>query len=247
MVVIATQDPSNCVLQNTATTVILRLQTQKLRAMPRSPLEPPSPLSYMSRARIANRYAVETSIKRNGHKVGYTLDVHKSACMTFHDPVELSERMSQPLLWLVVFGSAQGAIPAGGLPYLVFMSAGILAWGLLFGAIFDGISLTWARDLGTLQKYRCESSAANGSCHRKSRIVHHSQSLSGRACSRCRDTSRSRTAISVLGHLGRALLAVTLGSAIFSTFSLIAACIVKSRERFMGIRQVAHNVAVLCQ
>src|SRR6185312_11777181 len=29
--------------------------------------------------------------------------------------------------------------------------------------------------------------------------------------------------------------AVMLGSAIFSTFSLIAACIVKSRERFMGI------------
>jgi len=29
-----------------------------------------------------------------------------------------------------------------------------------------------------------------------------------------------------------------LGSAIFSTFSLIAACVVKSRERFMGIGQV---------
>jgi ABC-2 type transport system permease protein len=32
--------------------------------------------------------------------------------------------------------------------------------------------------------------------------------------------------------------AVILGSAVFSTFSLIAACIVKSRERFMGIGQV---------
>ena len=32
--------------------------------------------------------------------------------------------------------------------------------------------------------------------------------------------------------------AVVLGSAVFSTFSLIAACIVKSRERFMGIGQV---------
>jgi ABC-2 type transport system permease protein len=34
------------------------------------------------------------------------------------------------------------------------------------------------------------------------------------------------------------LLAVVLGSAIFSTFSLIIACIVKTRERFMGIGQV---------
>jgi ABC-2 type transport system permease protein len=32
--------------------------------------------------------------------------------------------------------------------------------------------------------------------------------------------------------------AVMLGSAIFSTFSLIVACLVKSRERFMGIGQV---------
>jgi ABC-2 type transport system permease protein len=31
---------------------------------------------------------------------------------------------------------------------------------------------------------------------------------------------------------------VVLGSAIFSTFSLIIACIVKTRERFMGIGQV---------
>jgi ABC-2 type transport system permease protein len=33
-------------------------------------------------------------------------------------------------------------------------------------------------------------------------------------------------------------MAVMMGSAIFSTFSLIAACIVKTRERFMGIGQV---------
>ncbi|HUN61361.1 MAG TPA: ABC transporter permease, partial [Candidatus Sulfotelmatobacter sp.] len=34
------------------------------------------------------------------------------------------------------------------------------------------------------------------------------------------------------------LFAVALGSAVFSTFSLVIACIVKSRERFMGIGQV---------
>jgi ABC-2 type transport system permease protein len=38
--------------------------------------------------------------------------------------------------------------------------------------------------------------------------------------------------------LAGVVLAVMLGSAIFSTFSLIVACIVKSRERFMGIGQV---------
>ena len=34
------------------------------------------------------------------------------------------------------------------------------------------------------------------------------------------------------------LMAVMLGAALFSTFSLIIACIVKTRERFMGIGQV---------
>ena len=34
------------------------------------------------------------------------------------------------------------------------------------------------------------------------------------------------------------LLIVVLGSATFSTFSLVIACIVKTRERFMGIGQV---------
>ncbi len=39
------------------------------------------------------------------------------------------------------------------------------------------------------------------------------------------------------GHRG-SCAAVMLGAAVFSTFSLIAACIVKSRDRFMGIGQV---------
>jgi ABC-2 type transport system permease protein len=38
--------------------------------------------------------------------------------------------------------------------------------------------------------------------------------------------------------LAGVVLSVMLGSAIFSTFSLIVACLVKSRERFMGIGQV---------
>jgi ABC-2 type transport system permease protein len=38
--------------------------------------------------------------------------------------------------------------------------------------------------------------------------------------------------------LAGVLLASIIGSAIFSTFSLVIACIVKTRERFMGIGQV---------
>jgi ABC-2 type transport system permease protein len=40
--------------------------------------------------------------------------------------------------------------------------------------------------------------------------------------------------LSILG----VVVIIALGSALFSTFSLIIACIVKTRERFMGIGQV---------
>src|SRR5258705_10403599 len=43
--------------------------------------------------------------------------------------------------------------------------------------------------------------------------------------------------LEVLALLG-VILAVMLGSAVFYTVSLIVACLVKSRERFMGIGQV---------
>ncbi|TAK87473.1 MAG: hypothetical protein EPO20_03985 [Betaproteobacteria bacterium] len=38
--------------------------------------------------------------------------------------------------------------------------------------------------------------------------------------------------------IGGAVLLILLGAAVFSTFSLIIACLVKTRERFMGIGQV---------
>src|SRR5271170_1070267 len=73
-----------------------------------------------------------------------------------HDPVELLTRMVQPVLWLLIFGqvfSRTRAIPTGGISYLDFMTPGILAQSVLFGAIFYGISLIWERDLGIVHKF----------------------------------------------------------------------------------------------
>lgn len=156
------------------------------------------------------------------------------------DPVELLTRMVQPVLWLVVFGSVFSrtrAIPTGGLPYLDFMAPGILAQSVLFGAIFYGISLIWERDLGILQKFMVSPAP------RSALVI-------GRAISSTvRSLAQAALVYLVTALLGvhlqsrplnvaGVLFTVTLGSAIFSTFSLIAACIVKSRERFMGIGQV---------
>jgi len=157
-----------------------------------------------------------------------------------HDPVELFTRMIQPILWLVVFGQVFArtrAIPTGGLRYLDFMAPGILAQSVLFGAIFYGISLIWERDLGIIHKFlvspaprtalvlgRAVSSAIRGFC--QAVVVYLVAFLLG--------VNLRFQWNAILGVLA----IVGLGAATFSTFSLIAACIVKSRERFMGIGQV---------
>jgi ABC-2 type transport system permease protein len=157
-----------------------------------------------------------------------------------HDPIELFTRMIQPVLWLGIFGevfSRARAIPTGGLRYLDFMTPGVLAQSVLFGAIFYGISLIWERDLGIVHKFLASPTP-------RSALVL-GRSVSSMARSVCQMILVYVLA-AVLGvHLRVgffAILGVTfavmLGSAIFSTFSLIAACIVKSRERFMGIGQV---------
>ncbi len=56
-----------------------------------------------------------------------------------HDPSDLLIRAVQPALWLIIFGqvfSRARAIPTGDIPYLDFMTPGILAQSGLFMAIF---------------------------------------------------------------------------------------------------------------
>lgn len=157
-----------------------------------------------------------------------------------HDPVELGTRMVQPVLWLLIFGQVftrTHAIPTGSLSYLDFMTPGILAQSVLFGAIFYGISLIFERDLGILQKFLVSPAP-------RSALVL-GRAISSTARSVCQMALVYVLAILLGIHLRAeplavigVIAAVMLGSAVFSTFSLIAACIVKSRERFMGIGQV---------
>ncbi|HTW66937.1 MAG TPA: ABC transporter permease [Bryobacteraceae bacterium] len=157
-----------------------------------------------------------------------------------HDPVELFSRMLQPILWLVIFApvfSRTRAIPTGGLRYLDFMAPGVLAQSVMFGAIFYGISVIWERDQGVLQKFlvspaprfalvagRAFSSTLRGVV--QTAVVYVIALLMG-----------VKLQFGVL-PMACVLLSVVLGAATFSTLSLVAACLVKSRERFMGIGQV---------
>ena len=157
-----------------------------------------------------------------------------------HDPTELLTRTVQPALWLLIFGEVftrTHAIPTGGLPYLDFMAPGILAQSVMFIAIFSGIAIIWERDLGIVHKFLA------GPTPRTALVLGKALAAGVRGLSQAMIIYLLAWMLGVqlnwnpLALLGVIAL-VLLGAACFSTFSLIIACIVKTRERFMGIGQV---------
>jgi ABC-2 type transport system permease protein len=157
-----------------------------------------------------------------------------------HDYTDLITRAIQPALWLLLFGevfSSLRAIPTGGVRYLDFMTPGILAQSVLFVAIFYGIAVIWERDMGILQKFLASP------VPRSALVLGKALSAGVRALVQAAIVYALALALGVqlngnpLALLG-VLAAVLLGAALFATFSLIIACLVKTRERFMGIGQV---------
>jgi ABC-2 type transport system permease protein len=158
----------------------------------------------------------------------------------YHDPLELLTRAVQPVLWLMLFGEVMArvhGVAPGNIPYLDYLAAGILAQSALFVAIFYGISAIWERDLGVLQRYLVSPAP------RSALVLGKALSAGVRALSQALivyglalvlGVAISLDPLSILG----VTVAIVLGSALFSTLSLIIACIVKTRERFMGIGQV---------
>jgi ABC-2 type transport system permease protein len=157
-----------------------------------------------------------------------------------HDPTELLTRAVQPALWLLVFGevfSNVRAIPTGNLRYMDFMAPGILAQSVLFIAIFSGIQIIWERDLGIVYKFLASPTP------RTALVLGKALSAGLRALSQVIIIYFLSWLLGVgLSFAPLNLLAicilVLLGAGCFSTFSLIIACIVKTRERFMGIGQI---------
>jgi len=157
-----------------------------------------------------------------------------------HDFTELITRALQPALWLLIFGQVfarSGAMHTGNIPYLDFIAPGILAQSVLFVAIFYGINVIWERDLGILQKFLASPTPR-------------AALLLGKGFSAgIRTLSQGVIVYSLSLLLGvklnwhplalfNVLVIVILAATLFSTFSLVIACIVKTRERFMGVGQV---------
>jgi len=158
----------------------------------------------------------------------------------WHDPMELLTRAIQPVLWLLLFGEVMGRIQGlntNGLPYLDFLAPGILAQSVLFIAIFYGISAIWERDMGVLQRYLVSPTP------RSALVLGKALTSAVRALSQAIVVYLVSLAIGITLtfeplHLLGTVLMIVLGAGVFATFSLVIACIVRTRERFMGMSQV---------
>jgi ABC-2 type transport system permease protein len=157
-----------------------------------------------------------------------------------HDATDIVTRAIQPALWLLVFGEVFTqihAIPTGKVSYLEYLSSGILAQSVLFLSIFTGIAVIWERDLGVIHKFLA-SPTPRGSL------------VLGKALATGVKALPQALVIYLLAlvlgvrmdfnplHLLGVIVLVVLGAACFSTFSLIIACLLKTRDRVMGIGQV---------
>jgi ABC-2 type transport system permease protein len=157
------------------------------------------------------------------------------------DPAEIISRSVQPALWLLLFGQAfnhAASVDTGGVPYLAFLTPGILAQAITFVSIFNGLSIIWEKDMGLMQK------VLSTPITRTALVLGKMLSASTRsffqllvvtALALCLGLHFEWTIFRILGLLAL----MVLGSAFFTGLSMILASIVRTRERMMGIGQLA--------
>ena len=157
-----------------------------------------------------------------------------------HDRTELYTRAIQPALWLLIYGEVFTRIHAiptpKGIPYLAYLSPGILAQSALFIAIFYGIQIIWERDAGVLTKLMVTPTPR-------------AALITGKAfAAGVRSLIQGVVVVILAALLGVALtdnplklLAsagfLVLGSAFFSCLSMTIAGLALQRDRLMGIGQ----------
>jgi ABC-2 type transport system permease protein len=157
-----------------------------------------------------------------------------------HDPSELLTRALQPAIWLLLFGQVMAQVRGLGPEhgrYIDFLAPGILAQSVLFSAIFYGIAAIWERDLGVLHRYMASPAP------RTALVLGKAASSGVRGLSQATIVYLLAVTLGIdlsyaPAHILGVAAMIVVGSALFSTFSLIIACIVKTRDRFMGIGQV---------
>ena len=157
-----------------------------------------------------------------------------------HDRTELYTRAIQPALWLLIYGEVfthVRAIPTpDGIPYLDYLTPGILAQSALFIAIFYGIQIIWERDAGGLTKLMVTPTPRSALITGKAFAAGVRSIIQGVAVVIIAAILGVSFTTNPLKLIGAAIVLV-LGSAFFSCLSMSIAGVALARDRLMGIGQ----------
>ncbi|OPY53487.1 MAG: ABC-2 type transporter [Methanosaeta sp. PtaU1.Bin060] len=156
-----------------------------------------------------------------------------------HDRTEIYTRAIQPILWLAVYGSVMSHvrdIPTNGIPYIDYITPGVLLQSTIFVSVFYGLTLVWERETGILKRLLVAPAS------RYATVI-------GRAlASGVRAVVQALIIFPVAMLLGvkfisdpvyiiAAFLMLFMISGGFAGLSIFVASLMKTRERFMGIGQ----------
>jgi len=156
-----------------------------------------------------------------------------------HDRTEIYTRAVQPILWLAVYGTVMSQvrdIPTNGIPYIDYITPGVLLQSTIFVSVFYGLNIVWERETGILKRLLVAPASRYAT-------------VMGRAiASGVRAVFQALIIFPVAILLGvkfisnpvyiiAAFLTLFMISGGFAAFSIFVASLMKTRERFMGIGQ----------
>ncbi len=156
-----------------------------------------------------------------------------------HDRTEIYTRAIQPILWLAVYGTVMShvrAIPTDGIPYLDYITPGVLLQSTIFVSVFYGLTIVWERETGILKKLLVAPAS------RYATVIGRSVASGVRAIFQVLIVIPVALLIGVDFlfnplYFFTAILIIFLVSGGFAAISILIASLMKTRERFMGIGQ----------
>jgi ABC-2 type transport system permease protein len=156
-----------------------------------------------------------------------------------HDSTEMFSRAVQPILWLAVYGVILGsirAIPTGNVPYIAFITPGILIQSVTFTSIFYGLTIVWERESGILKKLLVTPAS------RYATVIGRSMASAPRGLFQVLILIPVALLLGVRfvtnpAYLLLAILIIIFVAGGFAAISILIASLMKKRERFMGIGQ----------
>ncbi len=154
-----------------------------------------------------------------------------------HDRAEIFTRAIQPILWLAVYGTVMShvrAIPTDGIPYLDYITPGVLLQSTIFVSVFYGLTIVWERETGILKKLLVAPAS------RYATVIGRSIASGVRAIFQVLIIIPVAVLIGVNFvpnplYFFAAILIIFFVSGGFAALSIFVASLMKTRERFMGI------------